>query len=121
MTSDVAPITTTDHRARRSDLRAGYRALHDALPDQMKGFADLHRSAVADGVLPAATKELMAVAIGIALHCDDCVTLHMYDALRKGATPEEVHETIGVALLMGGGPASTAATTALDALAQFSG
>lgn len=110
---------TVDHPTRRRELRAGYRTLHEALPDQMKGFAELHRSAVADGALPAATKELMAVAIGIATHCDDCVTLHMHDALRAGATAEQVHEAIGVALLMGGGPASTAATKAVDALAQY--
>ena len=34
-----------------------------AIPDQMKGFGDLHRAAVKDGALPQATKELMAVAI----------------------------------------------------------
>jgi AhpD family alkylhydroperoxidase len=118
--STVPTTSSFDHPRRRSELRAGYRALHEALPDQMQGFAQLHRSAVAAGALPAATKELMAMAIGIVQHCDDCVTLHMHDALRAGATADEVHEAIGVALLMGGGPASTAATTALDALAQFS-
>ncbi len=113
-------MTVQDYRANRSTLRQGYRDLMAAIPDQMKGFGDLHRSAVAEGALPAATKELMAVAIAIAQRCDDCITLHMHDALRAGATPEQVHEAIGVALLMGGGPASTYATHALDALAQFS-
>jgi AhpD family alkylhydroperoxidase len=74
---------------------------------------------VAEGALPTATKELMAVAIGITQRCDDCIALHMHDALRAGATVEQVHETIGVALLMGGGPASTYATHAMTALEQF--
>jgi len=112
-------MTVQDFPAHRAQLRQGYRDLMGVIPDQMKGFGDLHRSAVADGALPAATKELMALAIGISQHCDDCITLHMHDALRAGATPAQVHEAIGVALLMGGGPASTYATHALRALEQF--
>ena len=113
-------LTDHDYRAQRSELRQGYRDLTTAIPAQMKGFGELHRSAVADGVLPAVTKELMALAIAITQRCDDCIALHMHDALRAGATAEQVHETIGVALLMGGGPASTYATHALRALEQFS-
>jgi AhpD family alkylhydroperoxidase len=112
-------MTMTDFPARRSELRAGYRRLNGVIPAQMKGFGDLHRAAVADGELPQSVKELMAVVIGISMRCEDCITLHMHDALRAGATAGEVHEAIGVALLMGGGPASTYATKALDALEQF--
>lgn len=113
-------MTVQDHRANRSTLRQGYRELMAVIPDQMTGFGDLHRCAVAEGALPTATKELMAVAIGIVQRCDDCITLHTHDALRAGATADQVHETIGVALMMGGGPASTYATHALEALKQFS-
>ena len=56
---------TDDFPALRTELRQGYRDLMQVIPDQMKGFGDLHRSAVADGALTQATKELMAVAIGI--------------------------------------------------------
>ena len=77
---------TDDFPALRNELRQGYRDLMKAIPDQMKGFGDLHRAAVADGALPQTTKELMAVAIAICTQCDDCITLHMHDALRAGAT-----------------------------------
>ena len=110
---------TIDHVEHRRELRAGYRELNRTVADPMKAFGDLHRAAVAEGALPAAVKELMAVAIGICVHCDNCITLHVHDALRAGATPEQVHETIGVALLMGGGPASTYAIEAERALGQF--
>ena len=113
-------MTVHDYRAQRTELRQGYRDLNTVIPAQMKGFGELHRSAVADGALPQATKELMAVSIAIVQRCDDCIALHMHDALRAGATPEQVHEAIGVAVLMGGGPASTYATHALRALEQFS-
>jgi AhpD family alkylhydroperoxidase len=116
----MGAMTVQDFPAHRSELRQGYRDLRTAIPEQMKGFGELHRSAVADGALPQATKELMAVAIAIVQRCDDCIALHMHDALRAGATREEAHEAIGVALLMGGGPASTYATHAIRALEQFS-
>lgn len=112
-------MSIDDAPARRQQLRAGYRGLNQAIPDQMQGFSDLHRSAVADGALSSAHKELIALAIGIVQRCDDCITLHTHDALRAGATRDEVCEAIGVAVMMGGGPASTAATSALSALEQF--
>lgn len=112
-------MTVLDYPAHRKELRQGYRDLIAVIPDQMQGFGDLHRSAVADGALPRHTKELMAVAIAICTQCDDCMTLHLHDALHAGATVEQVHEAIGVALLMGGGPASTYATHAMKALEQF--
>ena len=61
------------------------------------------------------------LAIGITQRCDGCITLHMHDALRAGATREQVAEAIGVAVLMGGGPASTYATDAWRAFEQFEG
>ena len=112
-------MTTDDFPARRTELRQGYRDLAAVLPEQMKGFGALHRSAMAEGALSTATKELMAIAIGICVRCDGCIALHVHDALRAGATPEQVHEAIGVAVMMGGGPASTYATDALRALEQF--
>lgn len=112
-------MDTYDAPVRRKELRAGYRSLNKLLPDQMRGFGDLHRSAMADGALSSAHKELIALAIGITEGCEDCVTLHTHDALRAGATREEVGEAIGVAVMMGGGPASTVATTAVSALEQF--
>ena len=110
---------TTAAGTRRSELHEGYRELHRRIPGPMKGFADLHRAALAEGELSHATKELMATAIGVATRCNDCVTLHLHEALRAGATEEQVLETIAVAVLMGGGPASTAATRALDTLHQL--
>ena len=63
--STIVPMTVHDYPTHRSELRQGYRELMQAIPDQMKGFGELHRSAVAEGALPASTKELMAVAIAI--------------------------------------------------------
>ena len=69
----------------------------------MRGFAALHSASTADGALPTKTKELIALAIGISVHCDGCIAYHVHDALHAGATRAEVIETIGVAVMMGGG------------------
>lgn len=89
------------------------------LPGPMSGFARLHKKAVEAGALDAKVKELMALAIGIAVHCEGCIAYHTHDAVAAGATRQELLETIGVALLMGGGPASVYAAHALDAIEQF--
>lgn len=110
---------TSHYVQRTAELRQGYVDLHTALPEVMKGFGLMHRAAVADGELSTVTKELMALAISIAIQCDGCVALHMKAALKAGATRGQVHETLGVAVLMGGGPASVYATDALAALEQL--
>jgi AhpD family alkylhydroperoxidase len=89
------------------------------LPGPMVGFARLHKKAMEDGALRSKTKELMAVAISLAVHCEGCVAYHVHAAVAAGATRAELLETIGVAILMGGGPASVYSAHALDAMDQF--
>lgn len=93
--------------------------LGSELPGPMTGFGRLHKKAVEDGALSAQTKELMALAIGVAVRCEGCVAYHVHDALKAGATRQELLETIGVAIMMGGGPALIYAAHALDAIEQF--
>lgn len=90
-------------------------------PGVMSGFTKLHQATTTDGVLPAKTKELIALAIGIAVHCDGCVAYHVHDALCAGASREEIVETIGVAVMMGGGPSLVYGCEALEAVDQFQG
>lgn len=103
-----------------------YRYLEDRLaelakeiPLQYSGFARLHKKAVDDGALSRKVKEMMALAISIALGCEGCIAYHTHDAVQAGATKGELLETIGVGIMMGGGPGSIYAVHALDALEQF--
>lgn len=110
---------TTPFAQKRSEIRHGYVELATALPDVMAGFGELHRAAVVDGELSHTTKELIALAIGVAARCDGCIAMHVSAAVNAGATDGQIHEALGVAMLMGGGPASVYATEALVALGQF--
>jgi AhpD family alkylhydroperoxidase len=85
----------------------------------MAGFASLHKAAVADGALNKKTKELIALGIAIAARCGGCIAHHVHDAIKAGATREEIVETIGVAILMGGGPAMMYGCEALAAFEQY--
>ncbi|MCG6190270.1 carboxymuconolactone decarboxylase family protein [Maribellus maritimus] len=90
-------------------------------PELMKGFGMLHKTNSSDGALTKKEKELLAVAIAIVVHCEGCIACHVKDALQSGATHNQIVEAIGVAILMGGGPALVYGTMALDALKEFEG
>lgn len=89
------------------------------VPGVADGFAKLAKSAIASGALDSKTKELIALAIGITARCDGCLAYHARAALRFGASREEVIETIGVAVYMGGGPSMIYGGEALAAYDAF--
>ena len=89
------------------------------IPGTMAGFGQLHKQSMTEGALSAKTKELIALAIAITVRCDGCIAYHVHDALVAGATRAEIVESIGVAILMGGGPSTVYGSEALEAMDQF--
>ena len=88
-------------------------------PGIAEGFATLHKTAGKDGALTAKTKELIALGIAIAIRCEGCIACHVMDAVKFGATQEDIVETIGVAILMGGGPSVVYGEKAYEAMEEF--
>lgn len=88
-------------------------------PKLMQAFQGLHHAVGGGGALESKTKELLSLAISIHGQCHRCISLHVASALSEGATPEEITETIGVAVLMGGGPALMHGLDALKALKEL--
>jgi len=88
----------------REELRQPALELRGLIPEVMKGYADMSRAAMGEGALSASFKELVAVAIAVTRECDGCIVAHARGAARHGATREQVAETIGVAIMMNGGP-----------------
>lgn len=74
-------------------------------PDCFRSLSDLANVTMKDGALSTKIKELMTVALSISVACEPCVKIHTRRALQHGATKEEIAETIGVAVLLLGGPA----------------
>lgn len=106
--------------ARYEELKQSMSQMGQAIPNTMKGFGALHRASMSEGALSPKTKELIALGIAITVRCDGCIAFHVHDALKAGANKDEIMETIGVAVLMGGGPAVMYGCDALEALQQFS-
>jgi AhpD family alkylhydroperoxidase len=95
------------------------RDLGKGIPGAWQGFVKLADQAKGKGVLDPKTKELMATAISISLRCDGCIGFHVRGAIHHGATREEMLETIAVAIMMNGGPATVYGAYALEAFDQF--
>jgi AhpD family alkylhydroperoxidase len=103
----------------RQRLNLLMKGLSRELAGPVSGFAQLRRESLADGELRRKHKELIALGVAIAARCDACIAHHVHDALRAGATRPEILETIGVAMMMGGGPATMYGCHAFEALEQF--
>lgn len=100
---------------------AGLTLIRDGAPEAVKAFGALSIAATASRALDTKTKELMALAIGIAVHCEGCVAFHTRAAFKAGATRQEVVETVALAVYMGGGPAVVYGGDALRAFDEYAG
>jgi len=101
------------------DLNRMMEKLGAVIPQPMSAFSQLHKSSVNDGALSCKTKELIALAIAITVRCDGCIAYHVHDVLNAGASKAEIMETIGVAIMMGGGPSVVYGCEAMEAVEQF--
>jgi AhpD family alkylhydroperoxidase len=93
--------------------------LSKANPKVAEGFMKLHNSGLEDGALSQKQKELMCLAISIVIRCEGCIACHMQGSIKHGATQEEIIETIGVAVVMGGGPSITYGEKAHKAMKEM--
>ncbi|WP_442755444.1 carboxymuconolactone decarboxylase family protein [Methylocystis sp. JAN1] len=110
---------TNDWPELAKSLSADLRNLRIGAPDVMKAFSSMATTAGAAGALDAKTKELIALAVSVSARCDDCIAFHAKAAAQRGATREEVMETLAMAIYMGAGPSVMYASHALAAFTQF--
>ncbi|RJP19826.1 MAG: carboxymuconolactone decarboxylase family protein [Candidatus Abyssobacteria bacterium SURF_5] len=84
-------------------------------------FLDLEKEAFSSGNLEKKYKELVALGISIVINCESCIEWHTAQALKAGASEEQVLEAIEVGIEMGGGPATVSSRFALKALEYHGG
>ena len=123
----ITPKTTTFSRSLKmnwtdflAETNTQLTALRPEIPSASAGFAQLAQAASAQGAIDTKTKELIALAIGIATHCDGCIGFHVKAAIRHGATRAEISETIAMCVYMGGGPSLMYGAKALAAFDELS-
>jgi len=90
------------------------------MPELMSGFSAMAQAATKDGALDKKSKELIAMALAVASRCDGCIGFHSQALVRLKASREELLETLGMAIYMGGGPSLMYAAEALEAFEEFS-
>ncbi len=88
-------------------------------PEVMGAFHKLSQAATKDGALDKKSKELIALAIAVAVRCDGCIGFHVKKLITLGATKEEINEVCGMSVYMGGGPSLMNAAEALKAYDEF--
>lgn len=112
----TAPV---DYQALTKSITENLAILRKEQPDLMAAFGDMSRAATRDGVLDKKTKELLALALGVAARCDGCIGFHAQALVKLGASRAEIEETLGMAVYMGGGPSLMYSASALAAFEQF--
>ena len=93
--------------------------MKEQTPNVVNGFAAMYTKIMQNGALPMKMKELMAVAISVAVQCDSCIKLHVQKCIDLGATKEEILEAASVAVALGGGPAWTHLPVVLETVEQL--
>ncbi len=101
------------------DLSAQLKNLRGGAAEVMKAFSGIAQAALAPKALDTKTKELIALAISVAIRCDDCVAFHAKAAVDRGASRDEILETLAMAIYMGAGPSVMYASHALAAFSEF--
>ncbi|MBO1307051.1 carboxymuconolactone decarboxylase family protein [Enterococcus sp. 669A] len=108
----------TDYKAKFEESKQNSEVLGKNSPELMGKFMEVAQVALTPRNLDAKTKELVAVGIAVSVRCEDCIMAHVGNAIKTGATMEELTETIEVAILMGGGPSTAYGAKAL-AVAEY--
>lgn len=113
-------LSANSYRELTQGVSRNLATLRADLPEVMKGFSELARAAGQDGALNKKTKELIALALGVAARCDACIGFHVQTLVKLGLTKAELEEMLGMAVYMGGGPSLMYAASAIAAFEEFS-
>ena len=113
-------MNTTRYQDHIANINRHLTPLRSGIPDVMQGFSAMARAAMAPGALDEKTKELIAMAIAVAVRCDGCIGFHAKAAIGAGASRQEILETLSMAIYMGAGPSMIYAAEALRAYDELS-
>ncbi len=113
-------MTTTEHQTNAAlhyqtwPTKAKY--MHAQAPDLSSGFGAMFQKLMSEGALSVREKELIALAIGMALRCEPCIYSHVEKCVKAGATRAQMLELAGVVVTMQGGPGYVYTPKLIEAL-----
>jgi AhpD family alkylhydroperoxidase len=86
--------------------RAYTETLLKAAGKESAAFMNLkHTAERKDGAIPAKYRELMSIAVALTTQCAYCIESHIENAVKAGATREEIAETVFIAAALRAGGA----------------
>ena len=85
----------------------------------MQGIMALGKAGEVNDALDAKTRELIALAVAATTRCDTCIAIHAAEAVKAGATRDELLATLAVAVSLNAGAALVYSSRILDAYDQF--
>jgi AhpD family alkylhydroperoxidase len=83
-------------------------------PAAWQGFLAFDKAAMAEGVVSAKTKELIALGVAMTTQCPYCIEIHNKRARTAGCTEAEIAEAVMVAAALRAGAAVTHGTHCLE-------
>ena len=116
---DWKSVVTRNYLELEKDYVANARALYKDGGAPLQAFRSLVQAAGTDGALTHAQKELIALAISIAIRCEGCIVFHTRACVKLGVSRAELLDMLGVAVEMGGGPSSVYGAQALACYDQM--
>jgi selenide,water dikinase len=67
-----------------------------------EAFQDFMAKAFAPGALDAVQKEIMTIALSVAVQCEPCLKIHLEKARGMGISPDEIREAAWMGIVFGG-------------------
>ncbi len=97
------------------------RKRRELAPEPLQAFKAFSAAVFAEGAVPAVTKQLIAVAVAHVTQCPYCIKGHTAEALKQGASGQQIMEAIWVAAEMRAGGAYAHSALALDTMQHAHG
>ncbi|AVR47564.1 hypothetical protein C7S20_18890 [Christiangramia fulva] len=88
-------------------------------PQNVEAWRNFSKTVFKAGALDEKTKQLIAVAIAHVTQCPYCIKAHTPQAIRKGASKEEIMEAVWVASEMRAGAAYAHANIAMEEMEKY--
>ncbi len=93
--------------------------LQSEYPTETNAFLGFLNKAEEGKALSMRQKELINVGLAVAAQCEWCIVFHVQNAVKAGATRDEIVEAGFMAVIMHGGPAYMYMTPLFQALREF--
>lgn len=106
-------MSARNPREMLQEYKSGFKGFMKENRETSRAIINQSQALNGEGSLSYKQKELISLAIGLNIKCQYCVVIHTYEALKAGATREEITEAGLVAVSMGGGPVLTYFSTLL--------